>query len=311
MLSYDYTMIGYDYNPLGSDLKCKMDRRSFLTAATVGALGLTSIAGKAGLRNPGKIALQLYTVRREIETNLFGTLEKVAGIGFKNVETAFWPENISLKQAADALKSMGLEVCSIHCELPLGVQRHRMLEFAEAYQCDTLIWHGWPEDPRYSTLEGIKQLADVYNEANQFASSNGLKFGLHNHWWEFRNNINGQYPYQVLEPRLEEGIFFELDTYWIKVAGLEPAQIVRKFGQKAPLLHIKDGPARYTDSLGKDEPEPMTAVGQGVQDFPEIVKAADGHTRWMIVEMDRTSADVFKALEDSYRYLVDNNLAIK
>ena len=292
-----------------------MNRRSFLSSASAGVLGLTPIAGIAselGLdKNPGKIAIQLYTVRREIETDLFGTLEKVASIGFKNVETAFWPENISLKQAANALRTAGLDVCSVHCELPIGEEGDRMLELAETYQCDTFIWHGWPEDSRYSTLDGIKRLADVYNEANQFASSNGLKFGLHNHWWEFRNDINGQYPYQILGPLLEDGIFFELDTYWIKVAGLEPAQIVGKFGKNAPMLHIKDGPARYTESLGKDEPEPMTAVGQGAQDFPEIVKAAAGHTRWMIVEMDRTATEVFGALEDSYRYLIDNNLAIK
>ena len=53
----------------------------------------------------------------------------------------------------------------------------------------------------------------------------------------------------------------------------------------------------------------MVAVGQGVQDFPEIVKAASGNTQWMIVEMDLTTVDVFQAIEESFHYLIDNKLA--
>jgi sugar phosphate isomerase/epimerase len=269
-----------------------MNRRTFLSLGAAGLMG-----SKALLRKPevdkkkklGKIALQLYTVRREIEKDLYGTLQKVADIGFTYV---------------------GLKVCAVHCEVPVGMERAKFLELAEAYQCDAMIWHGWPEDPRYTSEDGIRKLADIYNESSNFAQQNGLLFGFHNHWWEFRNQINGKYPYQILRPLLDHKIFFELDTYWIKVAGLDPAKIVGEFANKAPLLHIKDGPARYSESLGEDDPDPMTAVGKGAQDFPLVVKAARGNTRWMIVEMDKTTADVFQALAESYRYLIDNKLAI-
>jgi sugar phosphate isomerase/epimerase len=214
-----------------------------------------------------------------------------------------------LDQASKALKTFGLKVCSVHCELPFGPERSKMLELGDVYQCEMLIWHGWPEDPRYQTADGIKQLADIYNESSQFARQNGLRFGLHNHWWEFRHRIDGKYPYQILKPLLDPDIFFELDTYWLKVAGFDPADIVGEFADKAPLLHIKDGPARFTESLGKDEPEPMVAVGQGTQDFPAIVEAAGGNTQWMIVEMDVTTVDVFQAIEESFHYLIDNKLA--
>ena len=282
-----------------------------MAMTTAGVMASTGMQLKAETSAPaGKIAVQLYTVRNEIEKNLHETLEKVAQIGFKNVETAFWPEHISLDNAISALKSNGLTVCAIHCEIPVEKERDTMMKLAEKYQCETMIWHGWPEDPRYSTEDGIKELADLYNKSMQFAGENGLRFGLHNHWWEFRNNIQGKYPYQILRPLLDDRIFFELDTYWIKVAGLTPSEVIKEFGHKAELLHIKDGPGRYTESLGKDEPEPMTAVGQGTQDFPAIVKAASGYTKWMVVEMDRTESDVFEALELSYNYLLENKLAI-
>ncbi|HEX3767750.1 MAG TPA: hypothetical protein VHT72_05200, partial [Puia sp.] len=57
-------------------------------------------------------------------------------------------------------------------------------------------------------------------------------------------------------------------------------------------------------------PEPMTSVGKGTQDFPAIVKAADGNTEWMVVEMDKTAGDVFVALKESYDYLINNKLAM-
>ena len=236
-------------------------------------------------------------------------MHKIADIGFEAVETAFWPENISIKQAGKYLKDAGLTVLSAHVELPVGDKKSAMLEIAETFNCTKMIWHGWPEDKRYSTLEGTKELVDIYNEANHFAKSNGLQFGLHNHWWEYRNKVNGRYVYQVLLDTVEPDIFFEIDTYWVKVAGHDPAKIVGEFGKRAPLLHIKDGPARWSDSLPKDNPEPMVAVGKGTQNFPAIVKAANGNTEWMIVEMDVTATDVFAAMKDSYNYLVKNGLA--
>jgi hypothetical protein len=53
----------------------------------------------------------------------------------------------------------------------------------------------------------------------------------------------------------------------------------------------------------------MVAVGKGTQDFPAILKAANGNTQWMIVEMDKTDSDIFQALQDSYDYLTKNGMA--
>ena len=169
-----------------------------------------------------------------------------------------------------------------------------------------MIWHGWPEDPRYGTLEGTKALAAIYNQCNRFAKDNGLRFGLHNHWWEYRNRVGGRYVFEVLLEEIDPDIFFEVDTYWVKVAGHDPAAIVRRLGARAQLLHIKDGPARYNDTLAIDNPDPMTAVGKGTQNFPAIVRASNGHADWLVVEMDRTATDVFDALRESVDYLRRN-----
>jgi sugar phosphate isomerase/epimerase len=258
---------------------------------------------------PAKLSVQLYTVRNQISKDIPGTLKRVRAIGFESVETAFWPDDITVKKAAQYLREEGLSVSSAHIELPQGDKKQVMLDTAAAYNCKKMIWHGWPEDKRYSSLEGTMELVSIYNEAGKFAKANGLEFGLHNHWWEYRNEVGGRYVYEVLLENLDKDIFFEVDTYWVKVAGHDPAAIVKKLGSRAPLLHIKDGPAKWNDSLPQDVPDPMTAVGKGTQNFPAIVKAADGNTEWMVVEMDKTSTDVFAALKESYDYLINNKLA--
>ncbi len=290
------------------ELKQLLSRRNFLHMS---GMGMAAAAIPSSMFsnfnqakwNPAKLSVQLYTVREQIKTDLPGTLKRVKEIGFEYVETAFWPDGISVQKAAQYLKDAGLSVSSAHIELPIGDKKQIFLDTAAAYHCNRMIWHGWPEDKRYSSVEGTMELISIYNESAKFAKDNGLQFGLHNHWWEYRNKVGGKFVYELLLEHLDKDIFFEIDTYWVKVAGQDPAAIVKKMGSRAQLLHIKDGPAIYRDTLAQDNPDPMTAVGKGTQNFPAIVKAADGNTEWMVIEMDKTAGDVFIALKESFDYL--------
>lgn len=249
-----------------------------------------------------RIGFQLYTVRDAIEADAAAALARVAEMGYTAVETGFWPEGMTLTQASNLLKDAGLSVFSAHIEIPEGAHQAAVLEAAEAYDCDRMVWHGWPEDERYQTMDGIRELADVYNESYAFCQANGLQFGLHNHWWEFEPNADGALPYYELMPLVEPGIFFEIDTYWANVGGLDPAKVVGDWGARAPLLHIKDALVLSTEG-------PMVAAGSGLQDFPAIAAAGRGHTEWMIVEMDDCETDIFKAAAQSLAYLTENGLA--
>ena len=282
-----------------------MNRKNFLRIAGAGVAGgvLMPDALIASFnKGQAKLALQLYTVRDEIKNDFEGTLKRIADIGFKYVETAFWPKDISMQQAAAALKSKGLIVSSCHVALPADDQGQLFIETAKVFGSKNLIWHGWPEDKRYSTLDGTRELIKAYNRAAAFATTNGLHFGLHNHWWEYRNVVGGKPVFEWLLTETDPTIFFEIDTYWVKVAGFTPADVVKRFGKRARFLHIKDGPAVWNEKLTKDEPDPMTAVGKGTQDIPAIVNAS-AYAEFLVVEMDRVSGDVFAAIKDSYNYL--------
>lgn len=249
--------------------------------------------------NPIPIGLQLYTVREALAHDFLGTLKRIAAIGYTGVETAFFGEGVSIEDAGRQLRALGLTVLAAHVDLPLGKHRDAVLHTAETFGCRRIVWHGWPEDPRYSSLDGVRQLADEYNAANQVALANGLQLGLHNHWWEM-TLVEGRLPHMLLRELLDPRVFFELDMYWAKVAGQDPVSLVQELGARAPLLHIKDGPAV--------QGQPMTAVGAGTLDIPAIVTAARGTADWLIVELDECATDMLEAVEQSYRYLVENGL---
>jgi sugar phosphate isomerase/epimerase len=266
---------------------------------TIPAVTTVDLVGRSGL------AVQLYTVRNEIEKDLHGTLAKLREIGFRYVETAFWPEGVSLEQASEALRKADLKVCSSHIELPAADGKRKMLETAAAFKTKFVIWHGWPEDKRYQTIEGTKDLISLYNASAVMAEENSLHFGIHNHWWELRNQMEGKPVYKWLLQQMDPRIFWEADAYWIKVAGFDPAKVIREMGRRAKFIHMKDGPARWHPSLADDNPDPMTAVGKGTQDVAAISKACQAHVDWMVVEMDKVEGDVFEALRQSHRYLID------
>jgi sugar phosphate isomerase/epimerase len=250
---------------------------------------------------PAPLALQLYTLRDVIDRDFEGTLRRVAELGYVGVETAFFAPEITHRQARAAISAAGLQICSIHCELPLGDQRAAVLDQAAALGAQRIVWHGWPEDPRYGTLDGIAELAGEYNAAAEAARSAGLTLGLHNHWWECRM-IAGRRAYQHLLEQIDPAIFWELDTYWATVAGCDAPAVVRELGARAPLLHLKDGPA--TPDAVKQ------ALGTGTIDVPAIIAASAGNAEWLIVELDDYDGDMFTAVAESATYMISNGLAV-
>jgi len=282
-----------------------LSRRELLRLMGVGATALTlpqtALAG--GDRPMPKIGLQLYTVRAALERDFDATLRKVAEIGFAGVETYALPADVPLARAAGVLNDLGLQVLGMHVELPVGDRREDALRLADAYACDRVVDAGWPQGDRYSDAAAVRRTADVFNETAEFLAGKGLRFGLHNHWWEFEP-VAGIVPFYALLEHLDTRVFFEIDAYWAKTAGADPAKILRDFGKRAPLLHVKDGPAVKGDAMYRQVP-----AGAGAVDFPAIARAGAGNVEWMIVEFDEFAGDIFEGIRSSYAYLTGNRLA--
>ena len=282
-------------------------RRSFLrTVGLSAAAGFFSSAFVPVIaRTKAKIGIQLYTVRKNIETDFDATMKKVAEMGYLGIETYALPETVTLDHASKVFKELGLKVFSMHVDMPLGDKRDIALKQADAYQCDRMVFAGWPEGEKYKDLDTLKHTMEDYNAVTGFMKSRGIRFGLHNHWWEFEKHAYGERPFYYLLKHVDPDLFFEIDTYWARTAGGDPAAILRDFGKRAPLLHIKDGPAIKGEKAYEQLP-----AGDGVMNFGAIAKVGGSNIEWMIVEFDEYSRDIFDGIQKSYTYLTSKGYAV-
>lgn len=126
----------------------------------------------------------------------------------------------------------------------------------------------------------------------------------HNHDFEFAQ-ISGMTALDFLYAAVPASVLkCELDTCWIRYAGADPADYLRRYAERCPVVHLKDyvgdpgGPAPYA-LLGQDAParedggQPFLfkPLGGGCQDIPALVEAArEAGTRWLVVEQDESPA---------------------
>ncbi len=238
-----------------------------------------------------QIALQLYTLRGSLENNFEAEVCRVAEIGYAGVETAGLG-GTTPEAAAKLFESLNLTIVGAHQPMPIGSNREKVLETIEALGNPRLVCTEIrPAD--FESRQTIQTLCERLNESYQNARARGISFGVHNHWWEF-HEVEGKLGHEWLIEELDPHIFFEVDTYWVKVAGENPVKVVQNLGERAPLLHVKDGPAI------KDAP--MTALGEGTIDLKAIWQAAIPNA-WIIVELDRCATDMMTAVKKSYDYL--------
>jgi sugar phosphate isomerase/epimerase len=248
---------------------------------------------------PAPIAVQLFSLRVEAARDFPAVIERVGRAGFAGVELAglYGMPPVELRRR---LADAGLEIASVHVQPPIGDARERVLDEQEALGAKMLVVPFMPPD-RFKTLDAIRAVAAEIAESHRNARARGMALGYHNHWWEFSTVHDGRSAHEILMGQLDPEIFVELDTYWARVGGRDPAKLLAELGPRVRLLHLKDGPADSSKS-------PMTAVGDGVLDFPAIVAASDT-VQWHIVELDTCATDMFEAIEKSYRYLVGSGLS--
>ncbi len=220
-------------------------------------------------------------------------------MGYAGVETSGIPGEapVSTADAARIFSDLGLPVTSLHTQPPIGDAAQAIIEAAHALNAPCIVTGKGPAD--YASLDAIKRTCELLNRANEVVRAAGLAFAVHNHWWEFIQ-VEGRYVYEAMLDYLDPTVGFQLDTYWIQTAGVDPATVVRRMGARSPLLHIKDGPCV--------QGQPMTAVGDGVVNVPAIVQAGAPHTQWLIVEIDRCATDMYDAVARSARYLMAKGL---
>ncbi len=242
--------------------------------------------------------MQLYSLRDEAAASgLRPVLERVAGIGFRGVESAGFGD-LAPDEFARICGDLGLTLASAHIQLGTPDEVAAMLDQHVELGFEAVVVPVlWPDD--FASSDAIGVAADKLSVAAVEAADRGLAFGYHNHFWEF-GDIDGQPALARFFASCDPAVFAEVDIYWTKVGGCDPAEFLTGLGDRVGILHVKDGPGNQEAA--------MTAVGDGAIDVPAALAAAPG-ARWHMVELDRCDTDMFEAVARSYGYLVGEGLS--
>ncbi len=246
------------------------------------------------------VAVQLYSVRDEMEIDFYGTIRKMKEIGYDGVEFAGLfdknPEEIKA-----FCEEIGIVPISAHVPyLDMLENPEEVLADYAKIGCKYVAVPYLTEECRpgtdgfASTVEGIRKIA-------QAAKSLGIQLLYHNHDFEFVK-IGDEYALDVLYSAIPEDLLkTEIDTCWVNVAGVNPAEYIEKYSGRSPVVHLKDF-KKDGDKLGKlydligiddeggdeeDDSFTFMPVGHSMQDMPEILSACEkAGALWVVVEQD-------------------------
>lgn len=261
--------------------------------------------------------LQLFTFFDVIDKDVEGTMKRIAGIGYVEIESAFSKKGgyygMTPKQWSSLLKGLGLKWKSHHVlgapfKMPPGMKmpldsegkplvippmrnlRDNMqvlVDEAAEGGVEYLVCANTP----INTLEDIKSSIEVLNRTNEACEKAGIRFAYHNHDAEF-HLVEGQVPYRMF--LRETNVKMELDLAWAIKGDHDPVELFNRHPGRFPLWHVKD--------LDKTH-ETILPVGSGTIDFKRIFAASEtAGLQYYFVEHDMPK-DPWESIQKSITYL--------
>ena len=262
------------------------------------------------------IAVQVYSVRESAPADLYGTLKQIKSMGYDGVEFAglYGHTPTEIKEWC---REIGLVPVSAHVPFvdmlkdPMGVLR----QYAEIGCRFVAVPYLVPEHrPEHENFPYVVEFIGILCKA---AKALGMTMLYHNHDFEFIK-VDGKYALDILYATIPaELLQTELDTCWVNVGGENPADYIRKYSGRAPVVHLKDFAGEKSEDkselFGLEKKAPkrpsnfeFRPVGKGNQDFPAILKAAkDAGAEWVVVEQDQATMGLtpLESIKTSIDYL--------
>lgn len=272
-------------------------RRDFIKTSSIMAAGsmVLPLSSFSSLKS-APYGLILYTVREDMQKDPMGTLEKISSIGYEVLEAAGYGDRkfYGMKPAKfkEAVESFGMKLLSSHN----GVTEDNVKEIAEDAAEAGLKYVVKPS-MTHDSLDDFKRGAEMFNKFGEIFNQTGIRFGYHNHSFEFEK-MDDVIPYDILlqetDPTL---VTMELDLYWITKGGHDPWEYFEKFPGRFELWHVKD-----MKETGKQY---ETEIGNGIIDFKKIffMKKLAGLKNYFVEQDTCRDFSTFESVQISLDYI--------
>jgi len=253
------------------------------------------------------IYIQLYSVRNDIKENFRQTIAKTAEAGYKGIEAASYGDGkfygLAPEDFRKAIEATGMKVLSSHTGKALAEDISKT-DWNEVWKWwDTAIAAHKAAGMKYivtasmptpKTLADLKAYCNYYNQIGERCQAAGLRFGYHNHSFEF-NKIEGETMYDFMLKNTDPAkVFFEMDVYWTVRGGKSPVDYFNEYPGRFRLLHIKDN-----KELGQS----------GMVGFDAIFRNTDkAGVKYLVVEVEQYNYAPLTSIKMSFDYLQNNPL---
>ena len=249
-----------------------MKRREFVQTASFAAVGMLSLPSfLAAGKRAKNMGLQLYTLRDTIGKDPKGVLDKVATFGYKELETYGYDSGkifgLDFNEFCKYVNGLGMKVTSGHYGLDKikGDTWQRAVDDAIKNDQKYMVVPYIDEGQRKS-MDDYKRICDDLNAAGEVCNKNGVRFGYHNHAFEF-DTVDGQIPFDYMLKALDaKNVGIEMDIFWVVNAGRDPIKYFTDYPGRFEQWHVKD--------MDKTDKNKNADIGTGSIDYKPIFKKA-------------------------------------
>ena len=262
-------------------------RRSFLQKSTVfvaGSMLLSPTIMAATPKTKKLVGIQLYSIREDMKKDPLTTLKKLAEMGYKYVEHANYIERkfygYSATEFKKILADMGMKMPSGHTVMRGEHWDDSKKDFTDAWKYTVedaaivgqeFVISPWMDEGMRKDEEKLKLLMDIFNKSGELCKKSGMRFGYHNHDFEFNENIGGGTLYDfILKNTDPDLVIQQLDVGNLYNGGVKAIDVVKKYPGRFVSLHVKD----EIESKEGHEKYESTILGKGIVNLKELLEVA-------------------------------------
>ena len=277
-------------------------RRNFLKTGglSVAALAIGSTKLMAAAKPNTILAIQLYTVREDMRKDPSGTLKQLSDMGYRFVEHANYHDRKFYGYAPADFKKLlsdfGMEMPSGHVVMLPKDYDFAKNQFADSwnYTVEDAATAGqkylvspWLDDSKRKNMKDFKEYMDIFNKSGELCKKSGMKFGYHNHDFEFNTKIDGELLYDLILTNTDPALVAQqLDMGNLYNGGFKAIDVAKKYPGRFELMHVKD--EILAKKMIEGEKYESTILGQGIvgtKDVCELGRTTGG-TKYFIIEQE-------------------------
>jgi sugar phosphate isomerase/epimerase len=281
-----------------------LTRRKFLVKGSLSLAGTMVFSNNIfANKNAVKtiLGIQLYSVRDDMKKDPAGTLKQLAAMGYINVEHANYIDRkfygYSASEFKNVLDGLGLKMPSGHTVMSDKHWDKATNDFTDAWKQTVedsatvgqrYVISPWLDESLRKDYDGLVGFLEIFNKSGELCKKSGLKFGYHNHNFEFKYSLNGKKIYDIILEHTDPALVAQqMDVGNMYGAGGRALEILKKYPGRFESMHVKD--EIKTEKKGEMEDEyESTILGKGILPVKEIVDLArkSGGTTEFIIEQE-------------------------